>query len=351
MHTHIAPVSPGSPHELFDSFDQALGASSNDARFLAGFAYATLEGVHRFISHAEITNAWGPISKRFVIGIHHGITEPSALDFLRGVNKSEVRIFIPGGKLTTQALVATPVFHPKVFALTSSNTKVVRFLQVGSANLTSAAISDLPKNYEVAIALRAGGQASLGATLKFTNWWSKIWTESRAVDKNLIARYADVRLKVLDQNPILRHAAGVPSNIQGAQYLFLEVGAASGPPGLRHQVEFPESLAAFFGKPVPYRRDLTLSKAGTTWPARPLSHKVTTYGVDIWRLGMPTQNSGGEPIAQRAILFKRTNDAKTFEFDVADTQSKAFTEWKNAANTLGHLGATQGQRPRVYGFY
>ncbi|MCG3777022.1 MAG: hypothetical protein JW395_3897 [Nitrospira sp.] len=352
MKTHIAPVTAGSPNDLFDSFDHALGGvSAANALFLGGFAYATLAGAQHFVSHTATGKSWLPIAKRFVIGIHHGITEPSALEFLRSVHKSEVRIFIPGNKLNIDALSATPLFHPKVLALVNSHTGRLTFLQAGSANLTASAISDAPKNYELAIALRAGGKASLHSTLTFTKWWSKIWSYSRDVDRSLIERYADVRLKVLERNPILRHAAGPPSNIGAAEYCFVEVGAASGPPGLRHQVEFPESLAAFFGKPVSRRRDLTLCRNGVTWNGRPLSYKVTTYGVAIWRLGMPTQNSGGEPIAQRAIRFKRTNDSHTFEFEIADTQSQAFVSWEKAANTLGHLGSTHGERPRTYGFY
>ena len=66
---------------------------------------------------------------------------------------------------------------------------------------------------------------------------------------------------------------------------------------------------------------------------------------------MPTQNSGGEPIAERAIRFSRTDDPNAFEFEITDRQSRTFTGWENAANTHGHLGATHGQRSQRYGFY
>ena len=66
---------------------------------------------------------------------------------------------------------------------------------------------------------------------------------------------------------------------------------------------------------------------------------------------MPTQTKGGPPVAKRAIRFKRTNDPSKFEFEVTDVDSDVFTDWEQAANLSGHLGATHGQRARRYGFY
>ena len=351
MRTHNIAIAAGQPHSFFDSFDQALSkVSPKNALLLAGFAYATFGGVRYLVSHVEASRSRS-IPKRFIIGIHHGITEPYALELLRGIQQSEVRIFVPGKKLTPQALVAAPLFHPKVLALTSARTGKLKFLQAGSPNLTSSAVGDIPKNFEFAIGLGADRRTSLDSGATFTNWWKHIWNCSRIVDKRLIEQYGKVRLKVLDQNPILRHAVGPPSEVQDAKYFFMEVGAASGPPGYRHQIEFPETLAAFFGTPVRHGRTLTLSGNGVAWDKRPLSYKVTTFGVEIWRLGMPTQRSGGEPITERVIRFCRTDDPNTFEFEITDRQSETFTKWENVANTLGQLGATHGGRPRRYGFY
>lgn len=352
MSTHIFPITAGVPNALLDPFGQAVGAANaRDGRLLSGFAYATLGGVRDFVSHLEGRPPWKPISKQFVIGIHNGITEPAALELLRTLNRSEVRVFIPNGTLNRQALVATPLFHPKVFAVTSVKTGKVTFLQAGSANLTSSALANVPRNYEFSIGLSADGSSSIDSHSSFGKWWSRLWIHSRVVNKSLIERYADLRLKVLEQNPILRHAAGPPSEIQTAKHFFVEVGAGSGPPGFRHQVEFPESLAAFFGEPERHKRTLRLSRKGVLWHDRPLSYKVTTFDVEIWRLGMPTQNSGGDPIAERAIRFTRTVDPDAFEFEIADTDSSKYAGWENSANLFGHLGATQGLRARNYGFY
>lgn len=352
MKIGVLPVTAGTVHGLFESFADALSAgSASNSLVKAGYAYATWGGVDRFTSLFKSSVNWQEIPKQFLIGIHHGITEPSALELLRALNRSELRIFVPGGRLTADALISTPLFHPKVTAITDARSKRVKFLQAGSANLTSSAAGKRPKNYEIAIALqneRGSGPIPSG---EFLSWWSEIWSQSRIADKALIARYAALRLDLLRRSPILRHSVGPPSNIGSAQYFFAEVGAGSGPPGFRHQVEFPESLTVFFGKPRRYRRSLTLRSRGASWVDRPLSYKETTFGVEIWRLGMPTQNAGGDPIAHRAIRFGRTDDRDTFDFEVVDVGSAEFDEWTRSANAIGHLGTTHGHAGRQYGFY
>ena len=167
----------------------------------------------------------------------------------------------------------------------------------------------------------------------------------------LFGQYARLRQRVLDDNPILRTMLETPETIKDARHFFLEVGAASGPPGRRHQVEFPKTLAEFFGEASYTRRDLRLRQQDQVWEQRPLSHKQTTYGVDIWRLGMPTPTTGGPSISERAIRFTRTEEQNAFDFEVTDVESREFQTWETSANLSGHLGATHGQRARRYGFY
>jgi hypothetical protein len=155
----------------------------------------------------------------------------------------------------------------------------------------------------------------------------------------------------LEENPLLQSDVEVPADIETAAYFFIEVGAGSGPPGFRHQVEFPESLVRYFGPAQRHRRPLTLRRGVTEWRGRPLSYKRTTFNVEIWRLGMPTQTAGGEAISHRVIRFTRTDEPETFEFAVVDVTSHDFQDWITKANVFGHLGATRGLNSRRYGFY
>lgn len=351
MKIHFLAILAGAAHTNFGAFETVVRKRPAGSILLkGGYAFATLGGVQDFLKRTTPLANWDPTPKQFLIGLHHGITEPSALSLLDKIPNSTTRVFIPGGRLNLAALYAKPVYHPKVLALEAPGGALC-FLQAGSANLTSSAIGESPKNHEFSVATEAERETSIDPENTFRSWWSAIWNASREIEPALIAKYGELRLEVLKRNPILRTTVAAPESISTATHFFCEVGAGSGPPGFRHQIEFPESLARFFGRPVRHRRDLTLRRPDRSWPRRPLSHKRTTYGVDIWRLGMPTQASGGEPIAERAIRFSRNVDANTFNYEIRDVGSPTYRAWVNAANLAGHLGETFGQRPRQYGFY
>lgn len=316
-----------------------------------GFAYATLGGVQQFCTQANSGPVWERIEKEFIIGLHQAITEPSALLALANLSHCTVKVFTPRNRLSLATFSDSPVFHPKVIALCTGAGGNLRFIQAGSANLTSAALASPSSNIEFGLGIASAGSEVIDLERHFGTWWDSLWTQSRTIDEDFIKKYAALRALVLDENPLLRHAIEPPEDLEAEKFFFLEVGAGSGPPQARHQVEFPEALAKFFGPVYRGSRRICLKNGRHEWTDRPLSFKTTTYGVEIWRLGMPTQTTGGEPIAERAIRFAKTDVADTFVFDVVDTDSRAFRHWTIRANTAGHIGATRGQRSRIYGFY
>lgn len=350
MEFRILPVAPDVPHELFQDFTEALQDTRDlDDEVRAAFAYVTYSGIDEFLKAVSESGHWDDATKRILTGVHNAITEPGALERLRNLDRAEVRAFIPGGRLTSGSFAAKPVFHPKVIALTSG--KQVKAIQAGSANLSAAAIGTNARNYELATYASSSNDQEIDPDSRFFGWWTALWDASRVVDRRFIRSYADLRREVLERNPMVRATVETPETIREAQHFFLEVGAGSGPPGARHQVEFPGSLAQFFGKLSRARRDLTLQADGKEWTDRPLSFKQTSFGVDIWRLGMPTQATGGPPVAERAIRFTRSAAPLAFAFEVTDVDSEDFRDWEGLANLSGHIGTTQGQRGRRYGFY
>ena len=350
MEFQILPVTALRSHELFRAFSADLGNTpTRSAEIRAAFAYVTLGGVDDFLAVLAKAQNWQAVSKRMLVGVHNAITEPAALERLRSLDRVEVRAFLPGGQLRQGTFSMSPVFHPKVIALQSG--RRLRAIQAGSSNLSAAAIGQPAKNHEMGLYASSPGAEGLDHDHAFEDWWTALWDESRVVDRRFIRRYAHLRQGVLARNPIVRASVEMPDTIGEARHFFLEVGAGSGPPDARHQVEFSGALAQFFGDLVRARRDIRLQSGGQTWDGRPLSFKRTSYGVEIWRLGMPTQATGGEPIAERAIRFTRTADPLTFDYEVAEVAREEFAAWERLANLGGHLGTTQGQRPRRYGFY
>lgn len=352
MTYHLCPVLPARPNEYLTYLRQAVSTLSPETGVMrATFAYATVGGVQEFRRSVSEEAPWESIQKEFVIGLHHAITEPAALSELARLPHSTVKVFIPKNRLSIDTFSDSPTFHPKMIALCSGRPKLLRFIQAGSANQTSAALSSPPGNVEFGVALASTATVELDGNQQFGEWWRTLWTRSRPIDSRFISRYAALRANVLDKNPLLRHAVDPPRDLSNEQHFFIEVGAGSGPPTTRHQVEFPEGLARFFGPVQRRQRLIRLTDGNHVWTNRPLSFKTTTYGVEIWRLGMPTQASGGEPISERAIRFEKTHDPDTFAFAIADVPSQEFDEWALQANTTGHVGATRGLRSRIYGFY
>ncbi len=352
MHVAIKPVTPDIPSAylkpLADVLDRANGKSTT---LRAGIAYATYSGTRLLITQCESKPEWSSLRKLFLVGLHHGITEPSALSGLRSLPNAEVRVVVPGGRLSLDALYSSRIYHPKVFAVCEDRSNTIAFLQAGSANLTAAAIGDAPTNHELGVAIYGRNGKSVDRSGQFMPWWEAAWTLGRVADTTVIRRYAELRKKMLEQNPLLRGAIATPNEIEFATTLFIEVGAGSGPPHARHQVEFPESIVRYFGKPRQGRRDLTLIAGNKSWRNRPLSFKQTTFGVAIWRLGMPTQTTGGDPVAQRVIRFERTAKRWQFRYRVLDVNGREHRQCIADANLHGHLGSTGGPSGRQFGFF
>jgi hypothetical protein len=120
--------------------------------------------------------------------------------------------------------------------------------------------------------------------------------------------------------------------------------------GSRNQVEFGGELARYFGPKKHARRLLRIRSNGKEWDDRPLSYKVTTFGVKIWRLSLPTKDSGGYAYPGRVIRFRRSQDrqGQYFDMDVTDTGNLRHGRWRSAAHRFGYIGMTSGQRTYVF---
>lgn len=311
----------------------------------AGFAYVSAKGVNLLlesIGSAHIEKN----SISFIAGISEAITEPRALSILLGRQEIYTKCFVPGNKLGKQAVFSNPKFHPKFMHIVFEDQHEKQLVIISSANLTFSAIGAPSKNYETGAMIKLPtGCKDLGS---LTRWWDSVWGKSRAVNNKFIDAYASIRSNVLTDNPDLLNLCEPSEDISSAGCFWIEVGRASGMD--RHQIEFPEHLARFFGKVKRARIDLTLKQAGSAFRGRPLSHKTTSFGVDIWRLGMPTTRSGGEVIQNRVVRFNRTSVMNEFETDVTDVGSNYAQAWFDECNKYGHVGRTSGSYSRAYGY-
>jgi ribosome modulation factor len=219
-----------------------------------------------------------------------------------------------------------------------------------SSNLTEAALGNFPRNYEAGIVLGSHETRSSVSTA-FNQWWDNAWREARDLSDHLLESYTRIREQYLARNPDAFADQDAPSvqQIEAATSLWIDAGAMSG--GSRNQIEFAEELARFFGPLLRGSRYLRVGFDAQVRDDRPLSFKVTTFGVEIWRLSLPTQSQGGHVYAGRILHFTKERDrhGELLRVDVADSGSNKHIRWRQKANRLGHIGATNGNRS--FGFY
>lgn len=289
----------------------------------------------------------------WVIGIHHGVSEPRALETILNWPRATVHLFCPGRRLNAAALRASPRLHAKVVAVMNRLDSDLLSLAASSANITGAALGPNAQNYEIGVSYAVPAE---GDTRAFNQWWREILRTGVAATIHEVERYAELRQRYLAAFPDRLDDLDAPARLEigNARYLWIETGAMSGPPEHRHQIEFAEDLAAYFRAP---RRNIQISLRHHHDPPhlRPLTFRGTARGqfVEIWRLGLLTRPMGGPPYANRVVRFTRLAQNE-YALEVTDRGSLMARQWLRQANRLGYVGRTGAVSAairRQFGFY
>lgn len=344
LSAQLFATTPSSSASLEGFAAHALNGGQSAYRMRLAFAYATVSGTSKLLDAVRRVRNWSDIDSEWLLGLHHGLTEPAAVELAMSLPNSRVRVVYGGTTLRKNSLVAGERLHAKTIAVSQARRTSVSSVLVGSANLSRAALGDPANNFELGLEIHAP-PARLGTA--FNAWWTDAWAFGRPVTQSLLDSYASLRCDFLADNPEELHRLDPPltETVQDARHLWMEVGAASG--GMRNQIEFSSTLVAFFGPASSQRRMLTISFGGSRWTDRPLSPKTTTFGVQIWRLSLP---SGVEEYPGRVVRLSKT-DTGGYELAVVDVNSKSHRLWRTAASRAGHLGRTGSGAGREYGFW
>jgi hypothetical protein len=345
-------TAPSSPADLHAFLSDAFAVRHRSRRMRLGFAFAKESGLDALTAAIPDLPTWDRAQKEWVIGTQFGLTEPSALRRICDMPGSAARLhgLRPGARRDGRGMFTAGNFHAKIIAVGGSNASRISGLMAGSANLSGAALGAVPLNYEAGLSLP--DQAITPAlVVAFNNWWERAWREAVPITASVIAAYSEAREKILATNPDLARLAKASSRGGAAlaSTLWIEAGAMSG--GARNQVEFSEDLAPFFGPPEFGRREIRVRFQGKISNDRPLSHKMTTLGVNIWRLSLPSRAATGVDYRHQRLLLRRSEDAGglLFTLAVADPASATAKRWVALTQTRGYLGLTGGGRD--YGLF
>jgi HKD family nuclease len=192
---------PGRPIELGESVQEAVANTSTPCRVRIGFAYVTQGGIPSLCEDNSGSDWRDMASSEWLIGVDQGITEPGALRELSAHKDADVRVLIPSGNLSRDALYKRPRFHAKVALVESTSVNNAASLITTSANLTASALDNLPTNYEIGMMQSTSGGLTSDDIDEFSEWWESAWSRSTPITDDFLAEYEDIREDFLDNNP------------------------------------------------------------------------------------------------------------------------------------------------------
>lgn len=226
------------------------------------YAFASRKGARLFCDAiGEVVPAWANVSKRWVISIDGGVTEPDALRYLLRQRKAEVRV-PDAEELLHTGLRPLRRFHPKTLLLESQGrTPTATGLVVGSANLTC---NGLCLGHEHAMCVELAGRiAAETAVSRGLTELRTVVESATPIDEDFIRRYESIRpaapsvpedFEDARSEQILRDRAVLPAaeaaSLASANNLWVEVDYVAENRGRGqegNQIDLKRGTRVFFG--------------------------------------------------------------------------------------------------------
>lgn len=161
-------------------------------RLHVSVAYATKRGCDAFLGIEEVLRV-SDCEKRWLVGIDRGVTEPAALERLRSLPNSEVRVS-QGLQTLENGLAQVRGFHPKTYVFRGVEEQLAVF--TGSANLTYSALHG---NVEHGIEsvwlppLSKQERYNMERINKSLEWFDLAWGSADIVSDDFISGYKALR--------------------------------------------------------------------------------------------------------------------------------------------------------------
>lgn len=311
-------------------------------------AYATTAGVRLMINRME-SGTWQDATKRFLISIDFGTTQPRALDELAAIPNAEVRIPNALAVLRSQKLLPPSTFHPKVFVFRGKSWGEPSAAVIGSANLTRSALatgSEAVVGQAWTGNLTRSERRHLGTLKNTLVWFDDAWRLSTPWEEVADAYRAAYRARPRPRKPpeertpasrIYSRPTAAPDvspalNVQlaNARSLWFHTGALYknlGPRKAGNQLDTPRGTRVFFGfEPDGVSRnhrfgevDIRVNRPGCDFVAR----SVRFGNNDMDKINLPiAEQNGLDTYDHSYVVFTRVAPSgqgrARFELDVTD---------------------------------
>lgn len=332
--------------------------------FRAAVAYATTAGVRTLEDRVnQASRSWEPATKRWLISIDFGRSEPNALEELANLPNSEVRI--PYGSLVVRRRGFSPavVFHPKLFAFANPAAPNLGLL-VGSANLS---LSGLGSGFEAVTShvwkprLTREQIASIRKMESELQWFERIWAWADPLS-DVIDGYRrrwrrtswrgsedDAELAKLERGSAGALASGARAvHLATARALWVEAGNLylnRGPALPGNQLDLSPGTRVFFGFPptaVGVFGEVVLQCPGFL----PVGRRMR-LGHAQEKLNLPIPGTDGPPSYDgRILLFERQgpDSIGRQQFLLRVGGPRDLARWKRSATRFHDYTMGSGRR-------
>lgn len=269
-HVHPQDSTTGRVGEILHGLVRAASAAGPYAAVDAAVAYASNAGVGLIEHGLGQHPSWAGASKRFLVSIDFGITDPRALSRLSRIASADVRI--PNGQavLASSSLRPPSTFHPKAYLFRGPSWASPSALIVGSANMTVSALatgSEVATSQVWSGSLSSSNRALLQHARTFSDWFEDAWLSSDPLSQILAAYRTRYKQMPTPRGPLEERSKAVKvftapaaSNVATGTYavqlmaaqaywiktdaLYKNLGYAGS------QLDMPRGTRVFFGFPA-----------------------------------------------------------------------------------------------------
>ena len=338
-------------------------------QFRAGVAYATLGGCNILFKKLRRVPCWTKSSKRWLISIDFGRTEPDALKCLAEIPGAEVRI--PNGLkvVASGAFMPGVPFHPKAYAVDNiaNGDKSVFGAFIGSGNLTG---SGLLTGSECGVLSywnepSDAEQEAMLSAYHGMSWFDTVWDHADLVSE-VIPKYSELWEKseppiVEEDEEVVELYAGGPGHIvsggfavalASAKAFWIEVKELyknRGPKQAGNQVDTPRGTRVFSGfEPTAVDPDTMFGRVVLQNDGfEPVECSVRFGNNHMDKVNLPLPGTHGPDSYDNAILrFERAGSAATgmpmFRVSVGDEAD--LEGWKKDALSEEERTMQSGRR-------
>ena len=317
-------------------------------RICAAVAYATHSGVADLSDALSHLPRWQKTKKQWLVGIDYCRSDPLALEHLRTLPKSSVRIFDGKFVSTRAGCVPRHSFHPKAYLLIGSSKSAA---VVGSGNLSR---TGLRLGIEAAAAVH-NDTAIAHLRTWFRNQWSSA-TPLDSIEKPYRARYDSTENRQYPQAS--EDDAAPESASRGTQlnphqlrklrvcrYLWIDAGNVTRNRGRKlpgNQLMMKRNSRVFFGfvaKDLP--PDSAIGEVVIEWHGRRYAGRTLRFGnnsMDILALPVPEE---GEAYDRKTLHFEQV-DVRVFKLKVGSRTD--VRRWKRRSDAIDGILPMRSER-------